>query len=250
MAKPTRARRFVAISCNHGGRILRGIDDELMRFCADFKPDVRLHLGDNWDTTAWRNGAGGTSDEADRVSDDWVAGVNFMERFKPHVFFEGNHDCRPRRWLKHPNALAQRAAELWVRDMEQLCKQLRCERVEYDVRRGWRLLGPAAVGHGFMFAENAVRDHVEMLGQPVLIGHLHRLHSQVGRCLGAPVGYCVGTLSDIDQMDYASTRRATTAWGNGWAYGEYTHDEITVHLHRCRTGSRVGIAPLSVSRAA
>lgn len=238
-----KSKRWLAVSCNHGEHIDTGAAAELWKFCDEFRPQYRIHLGDIWDTTAWRAGAGGTADEGADVGADWDAGCQFLRRFRPHLVFLGNHDVRPQRYLRHPNALLRRAAELYTQDIENLIQRdLRAELVQYDIRTGWRTIGGTAFGHGFMFSENAVRDHVEMLGRPVVMGHLHYVGTQVGRAIGAPAGYCVGCLADINKMDYAKTRRATTRWGNGWAYGEFTADHCEVHLHHV-------LRPLAIAAA-
>ena len=82
-----------------------------------------------------------------------------------------------------------------------------------------------------MYSENALRDTVEMLGCPVVMGHTHTIQTQPGRCVGAPVGYSAGLLADPDSLDYASARRATLRWRTGWLYGEVTNGKTTVLQH-------------------
>lgn len=235
----------MAVSCNHGDRVDTAAAAELWKFLSDFKPDYRVHLGDVWDTAAWRAGAKGTADEGADVASDWDAGCEFLRRFEPHTVFLGNHDVRPHRFLRHPNALLRDAAAGYVSNIERVVRdELKAELIDYDIRTGWRMLGDRAMCHGWMFSENAIRDHVELAGRPVLMGHLHYVGEQVGRCIGGPVGSCVGALCDIDQMDYAKTRRATTRWANGWAWGTFTDASCDVHLHRVRRPLAIAAARL------
>jgi hypothetical protein len=77
------------------------------------------------------------------------------------------------------------------------------------------------MGHGYMYSEQAVRDHAEMVGRSVIIGHLHRVEVRPARMLAWAKGYSIGWLGAEDSAAYAKARRATCAWSNGFAFGEY-----------------------------
>ena len=79
-----KSRKFVVAGDNHGDMQ----DDEsvsaLMRFLAEFEPEIRIHAGDNWDFRNIRRGA--TDDEkAGSLQEDWEAGADFMRRFSEAV---------------------------------------------------------------------------------------------------------------------------------------------------------------------
>lgn len=227
--KRERSRRFVAVTCSHGRHLSPAVASELAAFLADYRPEVRIHLGDVWDTTAWRAGADGTADETSDIDADFSAGADFLRQYEPHLVFLGNHDVRPYRQLQHPKAIIRKAARDCVDEMEKIIRdELKAELVPYHIQHGWRLIGGTAFGHGYMYSENAVRDSVEMLSRPVIMGHVHTLQSQPGRIMGAPMGHSAGLLADISSMDYASTRRATLRWLNGWIYGEFTPTKTRV----------------------
>jgi hypothetical protein len=121
--------------------------------------------------------------------------------------------------------------------------ELHAELVPYRVSDGWRMVGDTAFGHGYMYGENAVRDTVEMLGRPIVMGHVHTIQSQPGRVLGAPTGYSAGLLADIQSLEYAQRRRATLRWRNGWIYGYYTSKRAEIHEHRSpRVGGDIASA--------
>jgi hypothetical protein len=101
------------------------------------------------------------------------------------------------------------------------CKDLKAKWVPYDIEKGWHDLGGTAFGHGFMHSEAAVRDHVEMVRKPIVMGHLHRVDRVAGRSFGAPVGWSIGCLADIGSMHYARRQRSVTRWQHGVAWGEY-----------------------------
>ena len=73
-------RRFVVVSDNHGDMVDGTAKAALQAFLIDFKPEVRVHAGDNWDFRNLRRGA--TDDErADSLVDDWEAGTEFLTSF-------------------------------------------------------------------------------------------------------------------------------------------------------------------------
>jgi hypothetical protein len=142
-------KRFVAVACSHGPHLSRSVERELFRFLSNYKPHLRIHLGDVWDTTCWRAGAGNTRDEGADIDEDFNAGANFLRRFEPNIVFLGNHDARPYRSLTHPKAIVRKAAKLCVAEMESLIQdELHANLVEYHIRKGWRMIGDAAVGQG------------------------------------------------------------------------------------------------------
>jgi len=230
----------MALGCNHGVHADKTAEDAAIKFREDLDPDMTIHLGDNWDTTAFRAGASGSVDEGTSIPDDCIAGLRFVERYKPDLMFMGNHEDRLWGLRDHPKALVSFAANCVIEQIENLLEDMECECVQYESTasaNAWRMLGGTLFGHGYMFNENAVRDHVEMLGHPVVIAHLHKVVMQPGRVLGSPDGYCVGTLSDIPAMAYAGRRRNTTSWSQGWAWGEYTNDgggSCNVKLHKIK----------------
>lgn len=231
-------RRWMALSCNHGIYGLPAAEQTVLQFVRDYRPHLRIHLGDNWDTTAWRAGARNTRDEGADVAADWCRGAEFLGAYRPQLFFAGNHEHRIQRYLEHPSALLRAAAVGWVRDYDALMRRIGAECVPYHILTGWRLIGGAAFGHGYMFNEHAARDHAEMLGRTCVIGHLHTVASQPARVLGGPVGHCVGCLADIMRLDYAASRRAVLRWANGFAFGEYCDNEITIQTRHI--GPRLG----------
>ena len=230
-------KRWVAVTCTHGRYVSPAVTAELWAFLKDYKPDLRIHLGDVWDTSAWRAGARGTADEGLDLSADFEAGASFLRRYEPHIVFLGNHDWRPYRFTRSPNAIVRRAAQACVDEIECIItRELVAELVPYRVMDGWRMIGDTAFGHGYMYGENAVRDTAEMLGRPIVMGHVHTITSQPGRVLGAPTGRSAGLIADIRQLEYAHGRRNTLRWQNGWLYGEYDTQKTITQEYRSREG--------------
>ena len=130
---------------------------------------------------------------------------------------------------KFLSVVAMCAAEILNR-LQMRCDKLKCEFVPWHFITGWRMLGNYRFGHGYLFSENACRDHAEAVGNCVH-AHTHRAGMAKGRRLDNPTGYSVGTLAAIPNMDYAKARRSTLAWSAGFVWGEYTDDRAVIWLH-------------------
>ena len=220
----------------------------LERFASDWKPQHLIHLGDFLDTTALRSGAEGTPDEGADIDFDLKAGLGFIKAFyslshksNKHILCLGNHDNRPYKLCRHPRAIVRKAAKDVCKSISKTARKLKCEVMPYDIRGNWKQVNPnLAVGHGFMYNENAVRDHAEMLGCDVIMGHLHRCEVRKGRTVKGGVGYCVGWLGDEERAYYARERRATLAWENAFCSYETNGKETVVNMHkRTKEGWRV-----------
>lgn len=217
-------RRFMLVGCSHGQLALDEAIESVLKFKREFKPHFTAHLGDWCDTTAWRKGAHGTKDQNASVPDDVKAGLGFLKQLRPDMVFVGNHEDRIYAHLDDPNALVRAAAESVTSSMRQcIVKELKAKFVEdYDIQRSWRRMGPALIGHGWMFNESAIRDHAEYLGCDCAIAHLHRDGVERARFVGGATGVCIGYLGDVQKFTYASRRKATAKWSNAFLWGEFS----------------------------
>ena len=226
-------KKFLAVSCSHGHLADAKATKAALEFRRRWKPDLTLHLGDAIDLAAFRSGAMRNPDAGDRaasISEDFRAGLNFLRLLEPNVFFIGNHEFRCYEHQHSPNAIVSHCATSALAELHQHLKDLRCERINYDIETGWKEFGGTLFGHGFMFSLNATRDHVEAMRKPIVIGHLHRVDRQPGRSIGAPVGWTIGCLANIGAMGYARRNRSTLAWQHGIAWGEYNDKNCIVNV--------------------
>jgi hypothetical protein len=227
-------KKFMLVGCSHGQLALRSALEMALKFKADYKPDLTAHLGDFTDTTAWRSGAHDTKDEGASVADDMESGLRFLEMLCPDLVIIGNHEARIYKNAEHPNALIAEAARSTIANLrEVIVDELGAIFVEtYDLRRSWVRMGPALIGHGVFWNENAIRDHADFLAQDCVIAHLHRHGVERARTLGGATGYCVGYLGDRDKFNYAHLRKATEKWTVGFAYGEYCDAFWDINLRK------------------
>jgi hypothetical protein len=221
-------KKAVFIGCTHGSHINWDIANKAVAFADEFKPHLRVHLGDAFDTAAFRAGAKGSADESSSVFDDFRDGEEFLNSYRPNLLFMGNHEDRLFSLRNHHNAQTAYLATHLVDKIMSMAKAWKATVVEYSsiaTPDAWRMVGDTLCGHGFMYGENCTRDHVEMLGHKVIHAHDHKAKMQPGRMVGAPMGYSVGTLADIPAMGYAKARRATSAWSGAVVFGEYRQGE-------------------------
>jgi len=229
----TKWKKFLAVSCSHGHLADAKATKAALELKKRFKPETTLHLGDAIDLAAFRSGAMRSPDAADRaasISEDFRAGISFLQLLEPNVFFIGNHEHRVYEHQYSPNAILAHCATSCLADIHQACKDMRTEIVQYDIAKGWREFGGTLFGHGFMFNQMATRDHVEMLKKPCVFGHLHRVDRSAGRSVGAPIGWSIGCLANVDAMGYARRNRSTLAWQHGIAWGEYNDKSCIVNV--------------------
>lgn len=231
-------KRFVVVGCSHGHLADPAALKAVLRFCDKYKPHDRIHLGDFVDMAAFRSGAKGTRDEASSIKDDLVHGLNFLRQYRPTKLINGNHEIRLWKDAEHPNQILARAAESVIVEIRALATKMKCRYLEgYDINRDWLTIGDAALVHGWMWGENALREHIEHFHfKKLIMAHAHTPSQLRGRRTDRPYGFCVGTLADIDKMTYAHQRRATARWAPGLVYGEYNDTECHANLSQCQPG--------------
>lgn len=223
-------KRLLAVGCSHGIHADRKAVSAVLAFRDAFKPSMVVHLGDFCDTTAFRSGAKGTSDESEPIQPDVDGGIDFLEKLRPTLVFCGNHEDRLYRLQHSANAIVSHCAAGVIAEIKKTCAKLHAELVEWNGIEQGRMIGGHRFMHGVFYNENATRDHAEAFG-PVVHAHTHRAAVAKGRRSDNPTGYCVGTLTAHGTMEYAKARRATLAWSQGFVWGEYCDNAAVFWLH-------------------
>lgn len=227
-------KRFIVCGCSHGELIDPTAEKALLAFRDSYKPDIVAHLGDCCDTQAWRAGAKGSPDETHSVADDIETGLNFLNRLRPTIFFNGNHEFRIWRAVQSPNAIIAHAASLTVKRFRDFMEDIQCRYVEsYDWQTSWAWLNDdTLMGHGIAFNQNAVRDHAIKLGRNCFISHLHIQDTASALVHGGPWCSCTGYLGQWDKFGYADLWPSKMRWQTGFIYGEKTDTQIKWQHYR------------------
>ena len=216
--------KFVAFGDNHGDMCDPEAFGALMEFIKDYKPDVRVHLGDAMDCRSLRRGVGNDAESAESLTMDFDLYSEFMMRTKPDVYLWGNHEARL-------DSLIGSSGSALVRDY---CSDLKdkINRVArkagaktilpYHAEKGIYRLGPVGFIHGYNHGNNATAEqgrHYADRGGALIHGHTHTL-SQVNLTKHqGGAAFSAGCLCLKDAMTYAQHRLATSRWGSGFAAG-------------------------------
>lgn len=212
-------KKLVIVSDSHGDKIDLKAEKLLLSFVKDFKPEIRLHLGDYLNAEAFRNGA----DEHERrvgLKSDAGAALRFLEAYRPTAVLDGNHDDRLPLYARHsPGPLADYVGEK-IEAIDSLLSSLHAVHLPYHKSRGILKLGKMKALHGFFAGPNAGKQHALAYGSCVF-GHTHRFSSVSvpgAHSGGRAVARGVGALCSLD-MEYNARHVDTLSQAQGWMYG-------------------------------
>jgi len=124
-------KKAVFLGCTHGNYINWEVANKALAFVDEYKPQLRVHLGDAFDTAAFRAGAKGSNDESASVGDDFAAGQEFLNQYRPHLLFMGNHEDRLFTLMHHHNAITAHLAKHLVDDIRRMAAKWKAQIVEY-----------------------------------------------------------------------------------------------------------------------
>lgn len=240
-------KRLLAVGCSHGRYVDGNAARAVLKFAKQFKPHLIVHLGDWSDCTCLRGGAAGTSDESVRIQPDIDGGLDFIAQLRELSeemwCFDGNHEQRLFRFLHSPKARDSELAELLLKRIDDEMRRLKVRHIPYRGIWESRKLANYTLMHGAgMGGINSLQQHVNFYGN-VVIAHIHAPHVCKGtRCDGA-TGFSVGTLCNIDRMDYAAGRFNTGRWAAGFVWGEFNASRAQLWLHDQPRGQKEWILP-------
>jgi hypothetical protein len=216
-----KGRRFVVASDPHGDQFDEQTAKALKDFLADFKPEVRINAGDNWDFRNFRKGAS-DDEKAHSLEDDWQAGTDWLRTFfdggKENHFLRGNHDERIYRMAESATGLIRDYARDGIERIERVVKQAKAKMLPYDSRLGVLRLGHLKIVHGYFAGMGAARRHSIAYGN-CLFGHTHATDSAPVESIDGPAeARGVGCCCRID-MSYNAHTVGKLRHDNAWCYG-------------------------------
>lgn len=209
-----KAKRWMAVADNHGdmqdGRAVKAA----LAFARFWKPDIRVHLGDNFDFRALRRNA---SDEEsrDRLGNDIEAGCKFLRDYRPTHWLRGNHDERIYDAMGSDDGKLSGFAAYVSAEIESATDGVKV--IPYHKRYGVLQLGHLKFIHGYHAGVSAAKQAALVYGS-VLMGHVHTIDHYSVPAIERRMGRCIGCLCQLD-MDYNRAQPGTLRHAHGWAYG-------------------------------
>lgn len=207
-------QRFIAAADNHGDMQDDSAVESFFEFCKFWKPDVRVHAGDNFDFRCLRKNAT-EGEKRERVNADIDAGLAFIKRFKPTHFLRGNHD--ERLWdaaIADDGKLADFASYVAIDIKDALGDAVM---LPYCKRNGVLKLGHLKIIHGYNAGVTAARIAGQVYGS-VLMFHTHSIDQYSLPGLERRIARVCGCLCKLDQP-YNRSHIQTLRQSHGWAYG-------------------------------
>ena len=212
---------FIICADSHGDMIDPVAEAAIMDFIKDYKPLLRIHLGDAFD---FRNLRRGASDEekGESLAQDWEQGSDFMRRFfdggRDNRFLRGNHDERLFNLQSSATGILRDFSKDAVTRFNVLVRRCRAKMLPYDSRLGILRIGHLKCIHGYAVGKSAAAVHARVY-RHCLYGHTHTIESYpVETDEGQKEARGIGALCRID-MPYNSTQTNKLRHNNGWAYG-------------------------------
>lgn len=213
----SRWKKLIIVSDNHGNCVDKVTVTKLFDVMKEFKPDIRIHLGDFLNLNAWRDGAS-QQEKQDSLADDIREGLEFVEEFKPNVMTLGNHDWRMYKKRMDGNADTREYAQFQIEKCENLLKKLGTKTFAWGVKQGvWEIAGQRFI-HGYSAGITATATMGAKFGRCVH-GHNH-----TGDIIWLPTydgGFAQScpSLCDNDIMEYQRGQPAAFKHISGFALG-------------------------------
>jgi predicted phosphodiesterase len=215
--------KFVAAGDVHGDEQDPTTIKALLAFCADYKPDLVVCLGDLWDFRAIRRGADDT-DQASSLQMDWDSGEEFIREFfkfgQERIFLRGNHDERIFDMSTNVRSGVARDYALdGCANIETIMKETRGKMYPYDSTNGIYKQGSLTFVHGYGASLHGAKQHADAYGAgAVLFGHTHAIDYYKSVSIDSREAYNIGCCCGITPS-YTRNQMRRLRWQNGWAFG-------------------------------
>lgn len=240
-------KRFVYCADSHGDLIHDESRRKLLKFVEDWKPHHRIHGGDLWDFAALRGGAS-PEDKACGISDDYAAGIKFLDEYKPNILTLGNHDDRI--WQHAGNSrdgiLKEHCSEL-VKSSEKEFAKRKIQWIPYVVGKFLRLPegGPKFI-HGFRSSQVCPAKINHSSWGESIAGHIHKPSMYAASHCDGGMSMTAGCIGDIERMTYANRFEAKMGWRQGWIYGTISEKTGSWHAWHVTKEGDDWISPMGI----
>lgn len=214
--------QFIAASDLHGIEQNKTAVGVFRNFVEDRpKTAFRIFTGDLWNFAALRRQAE-EYEKTIRLKEDFLAGIEFLEWYKPAILILGNHDQRLWDAVSRERVRASgwkaELAESYVKEFEKFAKQMKIRVLNYSTRKGVYRVNGLAFAHGYGSGDQMGKNMGDTFGD-VIYGHGHRIdRTPTLKGLKPVTAYQIGCLCR-DDMDYARADLGALKQEHGFAYG-------------------------------
>lgn len=215
-------KKFVFGTDSHGDMIDPVTAEKFLEFVEAYKPHHRIHGGDVFDFRPLR-GKCSNEEKSESMKGDVMAGLQFVDDYRPNFILKGNHDHRL--WMKAiawTDGSMRDLCELLVLEIEGNRVWKRATVLPYDSRLGVLKLGDLQFVHGIHTGIYCAKQLIMLYkstGTGAIMGHVHRFSMHTDPSLTKAVGITCGALCQLD-MPYNTTAGAKLGHSNGWIFGE------------------------------
>lgn len=206
-------QRGVFASDNHGDMQDRKAVKAFSSFLGIWKPEIRIHGGDNWNFVPLRKKAS-EDERREAMGQDFKAGMGFFDLMRPTHFLRGNHDERLWDLAKHGQGIMQEYALSLIGKIQLKLDEFGTEMLPYDKRAGILRIGKLKAAHGYAHGVNAARRAALAYGS-ILVGHAHSIQTASIEGLDNRVGRVGGCLCQLD-MEYSRATMASLVHRHGF----------------------------------
>lgn len=232
-------RKIIIASDLHGPEQCRETVQALFSFTDKFQPDRRLFLGDLFDFTPLMSKASQREKE-ESIEEDVRIGIEFLDRWKPHVFLFGNHDLRLLEIYHKPgNEMLKDLFREYIRRIDEACERNGTIIVQHDKTKCYELGGVCYI-HGFAATKHTAAKHSQHYSSSVVSGHVHRFSASPSeRADQKGLSWTIGCLCK-ESLSYDKKMLGTISHESGFAYGIFDDKAGWTELYPVRrsTGYR------------
>lgn len=181
-----------------------------------WNPEIRIHVGDNWDFRPLRIKAS-EDEKREKMEQDFDAGMEFLVNYQPTHFLRGNHDERLWDLASANRGILSEYAVSLTETIEKCLRTIKCPMLPYDKRDGVLEIGKLRAIHGYACGVNAARRSALAYGT-VYLGHVHTDQEATVEGIDRRIGRSIGCLCKLN-MPYSRATMASLSHSHGFAYG-------------------------------
>ena len=235
--------KFIVCSDSHGDMEDTAAVSAFLKFNSIWKAKYRIHAGDLFDCRPLRRGAD-EEEKREAIGNDFNAGMDFLDSYKPTHFLRGNHDERLYDLATDGFGIRQEHAIELTQKLEAKLGKLKCDMRPYHKRNGVLEIGKFRAIHGFSCGPNAARETARTYGTCTM-GHGHNIQSASIPGLDTKVGRMIGCLCVLD-FKYNRAMMSSLAHQHGFGHGVVDSRTGEFHFWQSQSINGVWVIPSDI----